>query len=495
MTNRPDERKEKKGGLPPPLAGAAGRGASIKAGGGLEGAALNRPGLFSRFLGPGRSLSTALRDLSLGRISLTEVLSKAVHSPFALGLLAGLTAISVGYGIVGTFKHLSRKGTSSVLGFPYTPSGPGVPRRKTGTGDSLGMLHDANKGGLDELTPGLAVNDALLPEEGTPEGDSASNMTDGKDKPTDPNAMVAAMLEKAKNEGKEVRTAAPSGGGASSGMMMASGGSASLGGASKGADGAAGGTLRPMSAARTAMGRSGASAHGVRGQTRAMGQLKMANQLSKAAVPQSGEASNYTARQAFEGNSGEGAVPLDGNQGVSTEGGGQPTGQLDGVGPKPGVGMGDFEQTEPAGEEEEKEEVQGENVTPYQNYVDMAQALLKWGAILAALAWLLYQFSYASFIAAPIAAGMRSFAALLSQAAAVLAGAAALCGVAVMLFGQVEQGIIYTVTGSLLAVLAWNAAEDYRSGKAWHFIKGEAAKTSAPIKYHDGPTGKYKGYC
>jgi hypothetical protein len=482
MNKRPDERKEKKAGGVPPVAGAAGRSASLKAGGSLEGAPLiNRPGLFSRFLGPGRSLSTLLRDVSLGRVSLTQAFSKAVHSPFAIGLLAGLTAISVGYGIVGTMKFLSKsKSGSSILGFPYTPSGPGVERRKSGSGDSLGMFQDANKGGLgDSLSQGLSDNKAEIPEEGTPEGDSASNMMDGKEK-TDPNAMIAAMMEKAKNEGKDGKAGKASPGGASSGMMMSAGGGASAGGSGKSGDGASSGALRPLSGAtRTSMGRSGASSHGVRGQTRAMGQLKVADQLSKGAATQSGESSNYTARQAFEGNSGAGGTPIDGPGGLQSTGGGPSTGRQDGVGTMAQPGMGDISGDEGGGEEEPPpEEVKGDNVTPYQQWLDLAQKLLMWAAILTALAFLIFQIAKTPTV---MSAFWMGVAAKLSYLAAALAGIATLLGVGMMLFGQIDQGIMYTVLGALTTYLAYSAAENYDSAAATTQQELSAGKSSDGI--------------
>jgi hypothetical protein len=124
--------------------------------------------------------------------------------------------------------------------------------------------------------------------------------------------------------------------------------------------------------------------------------------------------------------------------------------------------------------------INGVNITPYQQMVDMAAVLLQLvsALLLAATLFGLWAKAAAASILgnAGMSEALYAIAKYLAYAAAALAAILTLVGVGIMMQGQTTQGAIYTGIGALMTILAYTAAESYSEASA---NAGTAAEKAA----------------
>lgn len=128
--------------------------------------------------------------------------------------------------------------------------------------------------------------------------------------------------------------------------------------------------------------------------------------------------------------------------------------------------------------------VKGKNVTRWQPLVTMAIALLAAAALLMLLATFLGRNAKKP---GPDSAASAKAAKMLAYIAAGLGAMVALIGVMIMGMGQQGQGLIFTLTGAAVGVLAYKAAEGYETEKAEDITK-KAAET--PIQETSAKAGQ-----
>lgn len=161
-----------------------------------------------------------------------------------------------------------------------------------------------------------------------------------------------------------------------------------------------------------------------------------------------GETSAAQAAAPFDNNPGQGSVI----SGVGA-GNGAPLSGAGVTSPNPNTGgttSGAIDSTEEPALVSGSE---GKNVTPWQGLVNMAAMLLTLASILLLAAWICSYIKPWGYIAAQY----------LAYAACAVAAMVTMIGVAIMGMGQTLQGLCFTGIGALVTVLAYLAAQGYKS--------------------------------
>lgn len=124
------------------------------------------------------------------------------------------------------------------------------------------------------------------------------------------------------------------------------------------------------------------------------------------------------------------------------------------------------------------------NLTPYQQMVDMAQAMLMLASVMLFLSGLLGLFAKISaktIGGLPLAAKLYKMAKYVAWIAMGAAGIVTMLGIGIMMSGQANQGAIFTGVGAVLTILSYISADNYE--------KASSASTQA----HDTATKAFEG--
>lgn len=353
----------------------------------------------------------------------TQVLSEMLTTTSgqaALGALALSLGVLVYFGpdILSAFSNDKASGSLWALRRTAAESSEGRPASPDPTG-SLDYARDANQGALSPTgTETEAGKDAA--GGGTEgKGEDAAKEPDKKEEGSGgPDHSGSSFSRPSLVPSQALRSAGSS-----------SGSSASAGVPGGQVSGGAGRTkalafARPQAARGTSIGRSGA------GSRKALSQLKAAEKISRSGVGLGPESGRATEARAFEGG-GKGAV---GNNGLGLSGGGLGN-SLGDVPPNPNPDIKNNE-IKPG-----STEVEGTEVTPYDWMISLARMALLLADLLLALAAIL---SWNKALSAT--------SILLIKAANALALLSVGMGLAVMMmYGQIQQGMILMLAGGVAA--------------------------------------------
>lgn len=467
-----DGKKEKKGGAVPWGAGAATQGAG-------SGPALVRVGTSTARGAGGRLASGAQGALGPGSLrNLINFLSSNLGMAIMASVVAGASVYSLysmGMNAARTQRPGKKPGIFSARKPAYDAEAlRGVPAYRRDSGGSLGMFGKANKGALEEA--GARADADSASNHGSPAGSAASR--DG------------AATDGSGQEGPAAD--APSGHGHAPALAKVSGFTNARLGDAGGLRGGAGlsgginrafdtnvlaradrGSLSPLRTAATGQvirAKTGASVRSSR--KGAMGQLqKAASESHRGRTASASEAKSYHAAEAFTGGAPAAGGATIGGSGASGGAAIAGDGMGDEGGPMPSRGALTPAQTDaPASEG-------GEDATPWTGMVMLAMSLLVIASIVITILGILKESGteLASF-------GLsETVIQILYGIAMALAAAAVAIGIAIMMqYGQVMQGMIFTVGGAAAAAAAGYALIAGGTN-AWIMIIGGVAGIAAAI--------------
>ena len=419
---------------------------------------------------------------------------------------AGIAVLSgvLGLGSIGVYQMAAGGGAGSgqeakdrIAAAKPKAQGAAVKKSKVRKADphkstSLAMVEDANM-----PLPNPLAEQTQSGELGAQESGEAAASADapGAVEGIDTGALSAQEASKAEmlRQAQKISKAKPKMDGSLS--AMSSGAGASAGGAAQ-AGGAGAGQLAMLSAARgpadgkITMGASSASGKlsksrkmnevnsrgggtgggGGRAKT-SLSKLDAMNRKFKGATG-SGSSNQYSTQQAeWDGGrkiEGAGADEDDSGSGnrrgnsfspAQGEQGGRPLSDSYGNGARDGYGNS-------------SRGINGANITPYQQMVDMAQALLMLASALISLSFIMGLLGKSI---PTMGAAFYSMAKMLAYAAAAVAAVVTLLGLGIMMQGQATQGAVFTGVGALLTILSYTSAEGYgEAAKAPEVVKGKA---------------------
>jgi hypothetical protein len=342
----------------------------------------------------------------------------------------------------------------------------GLPGGGSGGPTALELAYKANQGAFGEPSAPAAKDEGKTQDAAA----SADKASDGS--PVPPGIDPAAIAQ---------QMAAGAGGDAQGGAKMGTAGygklSSGMGGLSGGGgmSGGIAGSFQQPKLSNSAMGQAtafnrGAKAKVTRGMTavgnkgplslkgaqarrlqrmeQAMGASKKSNAEMAAATQSQQWTNSQPAGQGIQG------------AGVSSPGGGQFADDGPGAseGPVESAPTANPPATEPPPVDG------GKNVTPYQSQVDMAVMLLMAACVLNLIAFALGVIANSTDWLAGAGEAVRAIASALCYIAAALGAIVCLLGVAIASSGQVGQGLIFTVTGGLVAALSYVSASGIAEG-------------------------------
>jgi hypothetical protein len=423
---------------------------------------------------------------------------------------AGIAVLSgvLGLGSIGVYQMATGGGAGSgqeskgrIAAAKSKAQGAAAKKSKVRKADphkstSLAMVEEANM-----PLPNPLAEQTQSGEPGARESGEAAASADapGAVEDIDTGALSAQEASKAEmlRQAQKISKAKPKMDGSLSGMSSGAGAGASAGGAAQ-AGGAGAGQLAMLSAARgpadgkittgasSAGGKlsksrkmnevnsrgGGTGGGGGRAKT-SLSKLDAMNRKFKGATG-SGSSNQYSTQQAewdggrkIEGAGADEDDSGDGNRRGNSfspaqgEQGGRPLSDSYGNGARDGYGNS-------------SRGINGTNVTPYQQMVDMAQALLMLASALISLSFIM---GVLGKNIPTMGAAFYSMAKMLAYAAAAVAAVVTLLGLGIMMQGQATQGAVFTGVGALLTILSYTSAEGYgEAAKAPEVVKGEAIK-------------------
>lgn len=472
-----DRKKEKRGAVPvPPVRTAAPFKGAIPLKGSLP--RMITPGA-SGAAPAGSALSATVNvSARIRTTSWANRITSFLRTPKALAALAGISALAGLYGYMSAVSYADPK-VKPAVDFPFLSSGSPEVKPLESRKDSLKFFTMANHDALggaeavdedEQIEEDPGWGDEAGDDAAADEGDSA-----GGTPPADANALMQRLSASMKAD-KDKGALGSLGKGLGS-LGAGSGGNASLPAARSAIAKKSGSSSKLNGSRKMRLGRRNPGRRG--SSVSPLSQLKTAKSRSVNASGQRGETAAYVASSAFNGIGAGGNAGVDGD-GLSTGGSGAANGSPVGGSGGGAKGSSSADATAPADTGDNGGsgggDPEGDNVTPYQDYVDTAVKMIKLASMLLVIAWLLNLLADACKAVPWLYAALRALSWICAFAALACSVIAMLMGVLIMGAGQMGQGLIFTIAGG---VLTWLSYEGASGSTNWKIALGSVLTVEA----------------